>query len=191
MGAFEKPWALPPLLCWGRCSSLFSEPPLCLRTSLGPAAARPGARGRGLSRLPWALCQTSSLQVRPGDNLGYRSSQKPHKREVGKCPPDHPKNPKSAGSCFGGAISGAKNPGVPAACRLRLRGRGWWEEKRRGLSGRLSPGNVLCVGRRAKLSGHHWLQRKVGEHRRQPGQGFSLRPLGSHSFLGVYRRAGR
>ena len=36
---------------------------LGLRTSLGPAAGRPGARSRGLSPLPWALCQTSSLQV--------------------------------------------------------------------------------------------------------------------------------
>ena len=34
-----------------------------LRTSLGPAAAQAGARGRGLSRLPWALCPTSSSQV--------------------------------------------------------------------------------------------------------------------------------
>ena len=32
-------------------------------TQLEPAATRPGARGCGLSRPPWALCQTSSLQV--------------------------------------------------------------------------------------------------------------------------------
>ncbi|VTJ87840.1 Hypothetical predicted protein, partial [Marmota monax] len=112
LGAFEKPWALPPLLCGGRCSSLFSEPPLCLRTSLGPAAARLGARGHGLSRRPWARCPTSSLQY-----------------------PKSVRFPASRGHL------GSKEPRSPSGVRAEPAGAEG--EKRRGLSDRVSPGNVL------------------------------------------------
>jgi hypothetical protein len=49
--------------CRGRRRNLFSKPPLCLRTSLGPAADRLGAWGHRLSVQPapcWWLRQGST-----------------------------------------------------------------------------------------------------------------------------------
>lgn len=109
------------------------------------------------------------------------------KERWGSVPQASPRTPSLCGLLLLGGHLWSQEPWCPSG--EQAEGSGAGGEKRRGLSGRMSPGNVLWEEKQNFLL-NLWPQFKLGERGRRPGQVFSRRLLSSCSLLVVQPRAG-
>ena len=98
------------------------------------------------------------------------------KERWGSVPQASPRTPSLCGLLLLGGHLWSQEPWCPSG--EQADGSGAGGEKRRGLSGRMSPGNVLWEEKQNFLL-NLWPQFKLGERGRRPGQVFSRRLLRS------------